>query len=121
MLARALRRTVVVASCVVIVVSLAALAVFVFFPDVAEEYTAGLRPTQFYDPVPPDLITADLEREYEQIFGMAHNFDLKESSPRRTRRRSVSSPPARRRCCASTASAIASSWPRCRPMRSWSR
>lgn len=62
MLARVLRRTVVVASCVVIVVSLGALALFVFFPDVAEEYTAGLRPTQFYDPLPPDLITAGAAR-----------------------------------------------------------
>lgn len=56
-----------------IVVSLAALAVFVFVPDVAEEYTAGLRPTQFYDPLPPDLVAADLGRDYEQVFGVAHN------------------------------------------------
>lgn len=58
---------------VVIVISLVALVIFIFFPRLAEEYTAGLRPTVFYAPLPQDSIAPDLEGTYEQIFGVAHN------------------------------------------------
>lgn len=70
---RALRGAVVGISVVVITGSLAALAVFVFAPDVAEEFTSGLRPSLFYAPLPEDDIDAELEPRYAGIFAVAHN------------------------------------------------
>lgn len=52
---------------------LAALAFFLFFPTQAEEYTAGLRPNVFYAALDPEMIAADLEGEYGQVIGVAHN------------------------------------------------
>lgn len=56
-----------------IAISVVALGIFIFFPTLAEEFTAGLRPSLFYAPLPQDVIAADLEQEYEQVFGVAHN------------------------------------------------
>lgn len=70
---RLFQRVVLIISSVVIAISLTVLGIFTFFPSLAEEFTAGLRPTLFYAPLPQDSLDPDLEQEYEQVIGVAHN------------------------------------------------
>ena len=69
----AVRSAVAVISSIVILASGAALTVFLLLPDLAEEYTVGLRPTQFYDPLDPDLLADELDGDYARVFAVAHN------------------------------------------------
>ena len=62
-------RALIVGAAAVIAGSLALLGVFAFAGDLAERYTAGKRPTQFYQPG----LDEDLLDDYGDVFGVAHN------------------------------------------------
>ncbi len=58
---------VVIAGCLMI------LGYFVFQPERAAEYTAGLRPAIYYAPLAEDDFDPALQDDYERVFGVAHN------------------------------------------------
>jgi hypothetical protein len=70
---RVLQHALLVISSIVIATSLTALGIFIFYPTTAEEFTSGLRPSIFYASLPSGLIAPDLEKDYERVFGVAHN------------------------------------------------
>ncbi len=66
-------RLVLLASLTSIALSLWLLSVFAFFEETAEEFTIGLRPAQFYQDLNDEELDETRRKNYEPIFGVAHN------------------------------------------------